>query len=586
MSDARRDAMRSAGAGAFTERPGATLGRYELLVPIASGGMAHVWAARLVGHGGFTKIVALKTMLPQMLEDPQFEAMFLDEARIAAKLRHPNVCETFDLGEDEGVLYLAMEWVDGPSLLRLTHPDGRTCMPIRHRLAAHIVSEACAGLHAAHELLDDDGTPLGVIHRDVSPHNILLSSAGAVKLTDFGVAQARGKTYSTQTGELKGKVAYMSPEQLEGLVPIDRRSDVFGLGCVLYEITTGRRPFEADGDGAVVHRILNAKALRPREVVPTFPPDLESIIMTAIGHHPDERFSTADEMRVALGVYLDKREPITASDVAQLVGERYATDGDDRRERIRLACAQRGSHPSYSDLPPPSSRPLVSMAPVSSAPVSKKPYSFKPTSFTPQIRTTPSSSPQLPTSSTPHSFAPTSSGAISIRPPIFVAAPTPPARARPLVPVLLGGLAMITVLGAGGWYMGKRPALPPVVVVRAPAETAPTPLPKVSVTPSVRTAPGRVTFHVIPKNALMLVDGVLMPAGVDAIERPGNGTRRVMFRAEKFEDYVEVVDTSTPAMLDIVLLPQGASVRRPVVRRPARPTTSASSSALPNPYEE
>ena len=540
-------------------------------------------------------------MLPQMVEDPQFEAMFLDEARIAAKLRHPNVCETFDLGEDEGVLYLAMEWVDGPSLLRLTRPDGRECVPIRHRLAAHIVAEACAGLHAAHELLDDDGTPLGVIHRDVSPHNILISSAGAVKLTDFGVAKARGKTWETMTGELKGKVAYMSPEQLEGLVPVDRRSDVFGLGCVLYEITTGRRPFEADGDGAVVQKILNAKALRPREIDPAYPPDLESIVMTAIGHHPDERFSTADEMRVALGVYLAKREAMTAVDVAELVGQRYASDGDDRRERIRLACARRGSTPSLppmssrygedaknegSILPPPSLRPRVSLPPSSAGPASKKPYSFKPTSFTPQIRATPSSSPQLPKSSTPHSFAPTSSGAISVRPASFVAGPTPPAPARPrtLAPMLLGGAAMLVVLGAGGLYMARKTARPPVAVVVVPPSVEPPP--PVSATPAVRPPPGRVTFHVNPKNALVLVDGVLMPTGVDAVERPAVGTRRVVFRAEKFEDFVEVVDTSTPAVLDIVLQPRGAPVRRPV-RRPARPSPSASSGgAMPNPYDE
>ena len=657
MPDARGDAV--ARAGVFRERPGATLGRYELLVPIATGGMAHVWAARLVGHGGFTKIVALKTMLPHLLDDPQFEAMFLDEARIAAKLRHTNVCETFDLGEDDGTLYLAMEWIDGPSLLRLVRPDGREVKPIGHRLAAHIIAEACAGLHAAHELRDDDGTPLGVIHRDVSPHNVLLSSAGAVKLTDFGVATARGKSHLSQIGELKGKVAYMSPEALTGKTTIDRRSDIFGLGCALYEITTGRRPFEAESDGAVVQKILNAKAPRPREIDPAFPPDLESIVMTAIAHEPAERFSTAAEMGEALGAYLSKREAITASDVAQLVGARCGEADNDRREQIRLACARRGSSPAYSEIPPrrgsrpsfndnndnndsndsndngellplssdtatdilgaspksrrgadtttdlfapttpsasfhPDARPLVSVPP---APSSKKPFSFKPTGFTPQVRSTPSVAPtvQTPSSSipiivSPH-HPPPSSGAISAPPTPFDAPLVP----VPLAPrprrrgLLLGGVAaaVVVVLAAAGAFLFARP--PAAVVIDTPAPPAPvvTTPPAVS-TPVVAAPKGspRITFRVTPRTALMLVDGVVMPAGADGIDRPGTGTRRVLFRAEKFEDWVETVDTTSPAVVDVTLVPRGSNVRRP--GRPVRPHPSASSSAgsaLPNPYE-
>ena len=232
-------------------RPGATLGRYELLAPIATGGMARVWAARLLGQGGFSKIVALKMILPDLAGDLEFEQMFLDEARIAAKLRHPNVCETFDLGEDKNTLFLAMEWVDGVSLLRLVRtadrdpsqqaPDAYIRRPIAPGLAARIVADACAGLHAAHVLVDDDGTPLGVVHRDVSPHNLLVSANGTVKVTDFGVAMAFGKSHATATGQIKGKLSYMSTEQLTG-GPIDGRADVFALGCVLYEIATWHRP--------------------------------------------------------------------------------------------------------------------------------------------------------------------------------------------------------------------------------------------------------------------------------------------------------------------------------------------------------
>lgn len=641
MADARGDAV--ARAGSFRERPGATLGRYELLVPIASGGMAHVWAARLVGHGGFTKIVALKTMLPHLLDDPQFEAMFLDEARIAAKLRHPNVCETFDLGEDEGTLYLAMEWIDGPSLLRLARPDGREVKPIGHRLAAYIVAEACAGLHAAHELRDDDGTPLGVIHRDVSPHNVLISSAGAVKLTDFGVATARGKSHLSQIGELKGKVAYMSPEALGSATPVDRRSDIFGLGCMLYEITTGRRPFEAESDGAVVQKIMSAKAPRPREIEPSYPPDLESIVMAAIAHEPAERFSTAAEMGEALGAYLSKREPITAGDVAQLVGARCGEADNDRREQIRLACARRGSAPAYSEMPRrgsrpsfddnseipplssdtatdilgaspksrrgadtatdlfgpptpgasfhPEARPLVSIPP---APSSKKPFSFRPTGFTPHIRQTPSVAPTVQTPSTsiplivsPH-HAPPSSGAISALPTPFEAPLVPVAAApRRSTGLLLGGLGVVLVLAASAVYLLVLKPGTPVVVAPPPPPPVVTASAAVS-TPVIAVPKGspRITFHVTPRTALMLVDGVVMPAGADGIDRPAAGTRRVLFRAEKFEDWVETVDNASPAVVDVTLVPRGSNVRRP--GRPVRPHPSASASAgsaLPNPYE-
>src|SRR5579872_6472081 len=194
--------------------PGARLGRYELLLPIAYGGMARVWAARQHGQRGFSKTVAIKTILPHLAHNPEFEKMFLDEARIAAGVHHPNVTEIYDLGEEGRVLYLAMEWVNGDSLVHLLRGmQGKTSQPIEPRIAARIIADACAGLHAAHELTDDDGRLLNVVHRDVSPHNILVSLEGTVKMTDFGVAKALGQTHQeTAAGQVKGKVAYMAPE--------------------------------------------------------------------------------------------------------------------------------------------------------------------------------------------------------------------------------------------------------------------------------------------------------------------------------------------------------------------------------------
>src|SRR5262245_53539032 len=223
-------------------QPGQTLGRYEFLVPIAEGGMASVWAARLKGTRGFSKTVAVKTMLPSVSDDPQFEQMFLDEAQIASRIRHPNVVEILDLGEQDDVLYLVMEWVDGEPLSTLRRVAGKRG-GIPRPVAVRIVADACAGLHAAHELRGEDDKLVGLVHRDISPQNMLLTFDGVVKIVDFGVALAAGRTVnSTDAGQIKGKPPYMSPEQALGY-PIDRRSDLFALGIVLYQLTTGKHPF-------------------------------------------------------------------------------------------------------------------------------------------------------------------------------------------------------------------------------------------------------------------------------------------------------------------------------------------------------
>jgi len=221
---------------------GQVLGRYELLLPIAKGGMASVWAARLRGTRGFQKMVAIKTMLPGLVDDAHFEQMFLDEARLASQVRHPHVIEILDLGEVDHILFLVMEWVDGEPLnIIMKYAATRGGIPLA--IAVSITAQVCRGLHAAHELRDQDGTLFGLVHRDVSPQNVLLTYDGVVKLVDFGVAKATSRASNeTEAGQLKGKIAYMSPEQLRG-ERIDRRTDVFAVGILLYIMTTGTHPF-------------------------------------------------------------------------------------------------------------------------------------------------------------------------------------------------------------------------------------------------------------------------------------------------------------------------------------------------------
>jgi serine/threonine protein kinase len=330
--------------------PGTRLGRYELLVPIARGGMARVWAARLHGQRGFQKLVAIKTILPHLAEEAEFERMFLDEARIASGVHHPNVCEIYELGEEKHTLYLVMEWVNGDSLARVLRATGKT-EAVDARVIARVVADACAGLHAAHELTDEDGRALGVVHRDLSPHNLLLTADGTAKVADFGVAKALGQLHeATSAGQLKGKIAYMAPEQVTGAA-IDRRSDVFSLGCVLYEATTGQRPFRGDGDHQVMHAVLKGEFPAPTTLLRQYPQELERIVMRALSPQPILRYPTAERMRFALEEFLARGQLVTQSNVAQVVRARIGEQIDRRKERIRQASSAGDGDAGWSETP-------------------------------------------------------------------------------------------------------------------------------------------------------------------------------------------------------------------------------------------
>src|SRR6478752_2028350 len=240
--------------------PGYRLDNYELLCPVAEGGMAQVWLARKTGKHGFEKLVAIKTILPKYASDDRFQRMFLDEARIASRIAHPNVAHIFDLGEEHDVLYLAMEWVDGESISKLLRAVQRSKTSFPLGVALRILSDVCGGLSAAHELKDAEGAPLGVVHRDVSPQNILVTSRGVAKLIDFGVAKARDRVSGdTSTGLFKGKVQYMAPEQALGR-PVDARADLWAVGAILYTFASGDPPFQGDNQVQTLYQLTTGKA--------------------------------------------------------------------------------------------------------------------------------------------------------------------------------------------------------------------------------------------------------------------------------------------------------------------------------------
>jgi len=280
-------------------RAGDVLGRYQLLIPIAKGGMGQVWVARLTGTRGFQKLVALKTILPSTEDVANLESMLFDEASLASQIHHPNVAETLDLGEQDGTLFLVMEWVYGEPLDRVVKA-ARAAGGIPLPIAVDLIAQGCRGLHAAHGATDSRGEPLGIVHRDVSPQNLLVTYRGVVKLVDFGVAKATQQmSRPTTTGEVKGKFAYMAPEQVHG-EKLDARADVFAMGIVLYWLTTGEHPFRADNAAATLRNIMVARPALPSSIVPAYPPLLEAVTMKALARDKAERYGTAHEMMLAL----------------------------------------------------------------------------------------------------------------------------------------------------------------------------------------------------------------------------------------------------------------------------------------------
>ena len=317
-------------------RAGYRLDRYELLCPIASGGMAAVWLAQLRGKRGFEKLFAIKTIKTELTDDARFQEMFLDEARIASGIEHPNVAHIVDLGEQGSILYIAMEWVDGESLAKVARLARKRGKPLPLGLTLRIMAETCAGLHAAHELRDAKGENLGVVHRDVSPQNILVTSTGAVKVIDFGVAKARNRR-AGETGEgvVKGKIRYMAPEQVRNQ-DVDRRSDVWSVGVCLQELATGTVPFESESDIGVLRRLMSDEA--PPTVPDTVPEPVRNILARSIARDPAQRFETAAAMRRALENAIVKLGlEATSDDVADFLRAELPELETKRREVVTKA---------------------------------------------------------------------------------------------------------------------------------------------------------------------------------------------------------------------------------------------------------
>jgi eukaryotic-like serine/threonine-protein kinase len=272
------------------------IGRYEVLGQLATGGMAEILLARLEGPSDFRRAVVIKRILRKYAQTSAFVAMFLDEARIVAKIRHPNVVQVHELGDHEGDVFLVLEYVAGENLSSVLKRATSSREKLEPALVAHVIAEACAGLHAAHELVSEDGKAQNLVHRDVSPQNIFIAYDGHVKLLDFGVALTDERIARTEVGDVKGKFEYMSPEQANG-EPLDRRSDIFAMGVVLYELGTGRRLFKRTSHTKTLDAICKEPVIPPSRLVDGFPIPLEAVCMRALSKKPEDRYATSAEMR-------------------------------------------------------------------------------------------------------------------------------------------------------------------------------------------------------------------------------------------------------------------------------------------------
>ena len=316
-------------------------GKYDLLALLATGGMAEIWLARISGAGGFEKLVVIKRLLDQLAVKPDYVEMFLDEARINARLSHTNVVQVLELGQVEGKYFMAMEYVAGLSVAQVGKKATQRLGDVPQNVACGIVAQACGGLHYAHEMRLPDGTPLHIIHRDVSPQNLILTFEGLVKVVDFGIAHAAGRQHKTRAGLVKGKSSYMSPEQCLGL-PLDRRSDVFALGIVLYELCTARRLFKRSTPYATFEAITKGDIPPPRSLNSKIAPAVEKVILHALMVRADDRFATAGEMQEALEQAMHVAALRGApSDLESFVGRTF--EREITEQRTLLAQAQRGT---------------------------------------------------------------------------------------------------------------------------------------------------------------------------------------------------------------------------------------------------
>jgi serine/threonine-protein kinase len=351
-----------------------TVGRYQIFGEIASGGMATVHYGRLAGPVGFSRTVAIKKLHPQFAKDPDFVTMFLDEARLCGRIRHPNVVPTLDVVSVDGEIFIVMEYVAGEALSKLLKTAWTHNVPMPPKIAATIVSSILHGLHSAHVTKDEHGRELGIVHRDVSPQNVLVGADGVARVLDFGVAKARGRLQTTRDGQVKGKIAYMPPEQLSGGL-VSRQTDIYAAGVVLWEALTSRRLFDGETEALTLVRAIEGRIDPPSSYNPELGSLVDGVVLRGLARDPEERFATAREMALAIEQSIGLASPSEVGEWVEHVGSEELAKRAARIAEIEQASLQGQSDPRIGLAPQPAepphsqvssisvSRPAVSIAP-------------------------------------------------------------------------------------------------------------------------------------------------------------------------------------------------------------------------------
>ena len=511
------------------------VGKYQLLRKLATGGMAEVFLARAEGPMGFQKRLVVKRILPHFVEDPSFVGMFLGEAKLAAELDHPNLVQIFDFGEAEGQYYLAMEFIDGPNLRVLNVTARARGRPLSYPMAARVIGYAAEGLHAAHELRDDRGQLVHLVHRDISPDNILISRNGTVKVVDFGIAKVASEPSRTKSGVIKGKLAYMPPEQL-AREPLDRRADIFALGVVLYELIAGAMPFDATSEVSIIQAIMNEEPLeRVRTKAPDVPAELDEIIAKCLAKNQAERYPTCKALHGALEKFIaSSGQTVFASDLAQVIDELVPAITD---SAVSAVSANK-SGPAFDPTVPTrqsANRPAVDRGQTVAGEAPSEPALTR----VPDDADVPDEEGSNGTSAT------------HMRPAISRAAPAPAAQNRGQ---LIQVAVVLLVLGfVGGALAVFRPwqKVEPQLVAKVPAkaepDVAPTPvaIPPVAVVDQVDPLDGGVA--VIEPDVVVAVPVTAIREGTPSV-RMGHLELRIRPFAQVFIDGRPVGETPLPAL--------------------------------------
>ena len=476
------------------------VGRYELVKRVAHGGMATVYLGRAKGQAGFEKIVAIKLIHPHLASEAEFVRMFLDEARIAARIHHPHVVEILDLGESDGAYFMVMEFIEGQNLAALVRASKGDLLSLN--ICLRIAADALEGLGAAHELRDADGHPYELVHRDVSPHNILINLDGWAKVGDFGIMKAAGKPSNTRTGELRGKLAYMSPEQARGEGQVDHRTDLFAVGVILWELLSGERLFASATEAATLEKVIAckvpsfAKARPELDEHPELRAGLERLLARALDSDPKQRPADAGGMLAEIKALQRFADELSNVDVRSELGARMRKLFSARVEYDRAALRRTGEHAAVAD-----------WATDSTARIPRPPTGSSPTL----------------SGGTPMPVAASGSGEIG-RPPtqsnpsVVLAAPSPLAQWTMwlLLPMLGAGIALAAMFLLGPGLGREEPVEPPPSEPSDIAEATPAAEPTPKLAPSELAATElhpdpataiRWSFSTTPSEAAVFIAG-------------------------------------------------------------------------------